>query len=153
MISSYEIDPASGNMLRGFIIEIVSGATRTLRARIGNGTPSPTELEAPLGDGLEHDQWRHIAVTYDPTQKQLKLYVNADDGKSDAELGSPTADPVSFIANQAMPLRIAAGQVEGPTPHTTPARLFQGRIDEVALYRYPLSGSNIKAHFLAAFAP
>lgn len=150
VIGSYEVG-ATGNLLRGYALEIYSAAAGPmLRGRIGNGTGF-TAIEASLGDGLEHDAWRHIVLTYDVSNKVAALYVNADNGQPDAVLpqAAPAPQtPVFYVDNKSSPLRIAAGQVEQPTPSPNPAQFFKGRIDEVALYRVPIPGDVVKDHFL-----
>jgi Concanavalin A-like lectin/glucanases superfamily len=152
VLSSYEVDE-TGAMKRGFALEVVGGAAPKARARVGSGTGFAS-VEADLGSGSEHDRWRHLVITYSGGAKALKLYVNADDGKADAELPSlADATPVTYAVNRGRPLRIAAGQVEVPVPKDVPGLLFDGRIDEVALYRVALDGTTIRNHFLSALTP
>ena len=156
VIGSYELD-ATGKVERGFVLDVIHGTNPRIRARVGSGT-QPTALEADLGDGTEHGGWRHVVMTYHGATKALLLYVNADDGKPDAQLPTPTAPaPVAYkaIVDTTMPLRIAAGQFDGPAVPGTPAlgslgRFFSGRLDEVALYRDVLDGPSVRKHFLAA---
>jgi hypothetical protein len=151
VVGSYEVNPA-GDLVRGFAVDIMPGAPLSIRVRIGKGDGF-TSLDASLGDGSEHDGWRHVVATYSASLRSLKLYVNADNGAPDAELPTPASPlPVFYVQNQVNPLRIAAGQVEGPAPATTPALFFKGRVDEVALYRVPLDGQKVKNHFLHAIS-
>jgi hypothetical protein len=138
---SYEIE--NGKMVRGYLVEVEMAPQPKVRARIGFGNDS-TALEAGLGDGSEHGGWRHVVITYNNVAKQLRIYVNADNGNPDAELGGG-ASPVFYVANASMPLRIAAGQTNAGAV----GLYFKGRIDEVALYRTPLDGASIRNHFLA----
>ena len=150
LVGSYETN-ASGQVVRGFALELLYGPVLRVRGRVGNDGVQTT-LEASLGDGLQLSGWRHVVMTYNGAAQQLQLYVNADDGKADATL--PTAAlpaPVGYKANAAMPLRIGAGNLELPVP-ATPGLFFKGRIDEVALYNAELSGPSIREHFLAATA-
>jgi hypothetical protein len=81
------------------------------------------------------------------------LYVNSDLAAPRATLPSPAAPaPVFYVSNVAAPLRIAAGNVDLPSPGPAAGRFFKGRVDEVALYRKPLSGSAVQAHFRRATA-
>jgi hypothetical protein len=157
VIGSYELDPM-GNVVRGFVLDVLRAPTLRIRARLGNDTDF-TSLEAGLGDGSQHAGWRHVVMTYSGATKTLMLYVDADTGKADAQLPTPSAPaPVQFkaITNTAMPLRIGAGQLEvatgspGTPPPGTVGLFFEGRIDEVALYRDVLEGATIKKHFGAA---
>ena len=159
ILGSYELD-ADGNVVRGFVLDVLRTPTLRVRARIGNDTDS-TSLEADLGDGLLHGGWRHVAMTYSGATKSLALYVNADDGKADAQLPTPTqSSPVLYkaITNTTMPLRIGAGQIDtvmavlpgGASPLGQVGLYFEGRLDEVALYRDVLDGATVKKHFGAA---
>jgi hypothetical protein len=154
VLGSYEVD-ATGKVVRGFVIDVFTDATEPrVRARVGNGTGF-TPIEASLESGAEHDAWRHVVVTYSGATKVLRLYVNADNGIFDAQVPPPTQvppEPVFYVANQSSSLRIGAGQVEGPTPSPNPGQFFEGLIDEVALYRVPLDGSQVKNHFQRATA-
>jgi hypothetical protein len=146
VVGSYEID-AAGNVVRGFVLDVLASAGGLmLRGRVGSVSAS-TELQAPLGDGLEHDGWRHVVLTYSATAHVMKLYVNSDNGLPRAAPAS-SAPPVFYVANLSSPLRIAAGQASG----STPGWFFKGRIDEVALYNVEIPGSTVKDHFLHATA-
>lgn len=153
VLALYEVDP-SGNLTRGAVLEVHVdvGGTNRIRGRVGYQTGF-TAIEASLESGSEHDGWRHIVLTYSNAEKSLKLYVNADNGAPDAQM-PPAAGgtPVFYVANTSMPLRIAAGQTEQPAPSPAPAQFFQGRIDEVALYNWPLDGATVKDHFLRGVA-
>lgn len=129
-----------GVIERGFALEILQAPTLRVRARVGNETPTPSEIEASLGDGSQHDGWRHVVMTFNGATGKLALYVNADDGKPDAEgLGTYKALTVSST-----PLRIASNLA---------GALFSGRLDEVALYRVALDGPAVRKHFLAGVTP
>ncbi len=143
VVGSYDIDAAK--VVRGYVIEVEMSPAPLVRARIGFGSDA-TAIEASLGDGTEHGGWRHIVITYDNVAKQLKLYVNSDDGAPDKEMGGTTGPPVFFVSNSSKPLRIAAG-VGGAGGAAS--QFFKGRIDEVALYRAALDGLRVRAHFLA----
>jgi hypothetical protein len=149
MIGSYELD--GGNLVRGFVLDMLHSPAPRVRARLGNGSPSPAALEASLGDGSEHQGWRHVVMTYSGASKTLTLYVNADDGKPDAQAAGVIYTPVTGTTT---PLRIAAGQHEGVAAGLLApgslSRYFAGRLDEVALYREALDGPTIRKHFLAA---
>lgn len=153
IIGSYELD-AVGNVVRGSVIDLLRVPTLRVRARLGSGS-AVTTLEASLGDGSEHDGWRHVVVTYNGATKALMIYVNADDGKADAQLPSPSAPaPVAYqaIADTSMPLRIAAGQPETaalPGPGSAVTGFLAARLDEVALYRVAIDGTTVREHFHA----
>lgn len=158
VIGSYELG-ALGVLLRGFVLDVLRAPTLRIRARLGNGTDS-TALEADLGDGTQHSGWRHVVMTYNGATKDLLLYVNADDGKPDAQLPTPSAPAAvqyAAISGPAMPIRIGAGQIEGPVlgapgapPLGSVGRFFEGRLDEVAIYRDVLDGATVKKHYTAS---
>jgi hypothetical protein len=156
VLSSYELD-ATGKVVRGYVLDVLRVPTLQVRARLGNGAGF-TSLEASLGDGLDRGGWRHVVLTYNAPTSAAMLYVNADDGKADAELPNPTSPAAvtysAVVMPAATPLRIAAGQVEvaaaGGAAIGTVGQFFEGRIDEVALYRTALDGSTIQNHSKAA---
>lgn len=156
VLSSYELD-ATGKVVRGYVLDVIRTPTLRIRARLGNGTGF-TALDASLGDGSLFGGWRHVVLTYNAPTSTAMLYVNADDGKADAELPSPSAPSAVTYAAVALPtatpLRIGAGQVEvaatGSLPIGSVGQFFEGRIDEVAIYRTALDGTVIKSHFNAA---
>jgi Concanavalin A-like lectin/glucanases superfamily len=151
VFGSYEVD-ASGSVSRGFVLDVIIDPANgpRVRARVGYGAGF-TSLDASLESGAEHDGWRHVVVTYSAEMGELILYVNSDNGVPDAQApgGPPPAPqtPILYLKNETSPLRIGAGQTEAPAPAPTPAQFFKGRIDEVALYRVPLSGNEVKDHF------
>lgn len=156
VLSSYELD-GTGNVVRGYVLDVLRLPTLRVRARLGHGTGF-TAIEASLGDGSTNGGWRHVVLTYNAPTSTVMLYVNADDGKADAVLPSPSAPAAVTYAAVALatakPLRIGAGQIEaaaaGSAPIGAVGQFFEGRIDEVAIYRTALDGSEVKAHFLAA---
>lgn len=143
-VGSYDLDGAK--VVRGFLLEVEMAPAPKVRAQVGFGSDA-TAIEASLGDGSEHGGWRHVVLTYENINKQLRLYVNADNGLPDAELGGTTGAPVFFVSNASKPLRIGAGL--HPTQSTNAVQHFKGRIDEVALYRACLDGAAVRAHFVA----
>lgn len=157
LIGSYDLD-TQRKVVRGFVLDMLRDQPNPrVRARIGNGTGF-TSIEATLGDGSEHDGWRHVVMAYSQGDKSLMLYVNADDGKPDAQQGTK-ANPVEYTAipvGSTTPLRIAAGiseeisagAVGGPGP-TDLTYFFHGRLDEVALYRDALKGTDVRTHWLS----
>lgn len=159
VFGSYELD-AMGNLARGFVLDMLRDQpTLRIRARVGNGSGF-SSIEASLGDGSEHDGWRHVVMTYSQPGKSLMLYVNADDGKPDAQQPSTTnpnlVDYQAIPLGSTTPLRIAAGISEqlGPVGVASPGAaaptyFFHGRLDEVALYRDALLGTAVRTHWLS----
>jgi hypothetical protein len=143
VVGSYDLD--NGKVVRGYVLETEMSPAPLVRARVGFGSDATT-IEASLGDGTEHGGWRHVVLTYENVAKQLKLYVNADNGIPDKEMGGTTGPPVFFVSNSNKPLRFAAG-IGGAAGAAS--QFFKGRIDEVSLYRAALDGAKIRTHFLA----
>jgi hypothetical protein len=134
---------ATGTIDRGFIVELLGGATPRVRAR----TAPDGSIEMALPAAVSG--WYHVAFTYQAAAKSLNLHVN---------LKQPASKTGSYTANQVAggsgpPLRIGAGQVEPPTAATPPGLFFAGSIDNVALYRGVLTPAEIKAHYDAARTP
>jgi hypothetical protein len=159
VIGSYDLD-AQGKVVRGFVLDMLRDqAHPRIRARLGNGA-GVSSIEATLGDGSEHNAWRHVVMTYSQPAKSLMLYVNADDGKPDAQQPS-AANPslVEYTAiplGSATPLRIAAGTSEtigaagvGGAGAGALTYFFHGRLDEIALYRDALKGTEVRTHWLS----
>ena len=146
VVGSYRVD-TTGKIDRGFVLEIEGGAAPKARART-----APNGLaEAPLPPSV--DGWFHIAATYQASAKTLRLYVNVPDNLQPRA----TDTTASYVANRrvaatdvAPPLRIGAGQKEPLAAGTPAALFFNGRIDNVALYRGLLTAAEIKSHFDAA---
>ncbi|WP_411846030.1 immunoglobulin domain-containing protein [Roseibacillus persicicus] len=83
--------------------------------------------------------WSHVVATCDGTQ--MALYVNG--------LLAGTLPITNFVPQTSWESRIGAGANE----EATPGDLFTGDIDEVAFYGSVLSGSQVLAHYVAAFDP
>jgi hypothetical protein len=136
VISSYEAGAPGGAAVdKGFRIWVdVEDGNKMVHGEFpGN------EVIADLGDGVEHDGWRHIVLTYSAYNDEANLYVNADRGDPLA-----TDDKMRYQgnANTSQPLRIAATASDQWG--------FRGRIAEIALYGRVLFGSEVKTHFLNA---
>jgi hypothetical protein len=142
VVGSYRLN-ATGTIDRGFIVELLGGATPRVRAR----TAPDGSIEMALPAAVSG--WYHVAFTYQAAAKSLNLYLN---------LKQPASKTGSYTANQVAggsgpPLRIGAGQVEPPTAATPPGLFFAGSIDNVALYRGVLTAAEVKSHFDAARTP
>lgn len=83
---------------------------------------------------IEHDQWSHIAVTFDGVT--TRLFVNG-------ELADATEPP--FVALPSHAGDITIGRFNNLT--TSPERHWRGSLDELALYDYALSPERIRTHF------
>jgi hypothetical protein len=142
IVGSYRVT-TTGGIDRGFVVELLGGATPRVRAR----TAPDGSIEMALPAAV--DGWYHVVFTYQAAAKTLNLYLN---------LKQPTSKTGNYTANQVAggsgpPLRIGAGQVEPPTAATPPSLFFAGSVDNVALYRGVLTPAEIKSHFDAARTP
>lgn len=91
------------------------------------------------GPTIPEGVWTHVAATYSPSTR-MALFVN---GEVVAERTDPTGIPAS-IFDSAAPLWIGA-------QFTLAANtMFEGKIDEVAVYDTALSDAAILAHYQAA---
>jgi hypothetical protein len=144
IVSSYRLT-AAGAIDRGFIVELLGGATPRIRARTAPDGSIDSALPAAVSG------WYHVVLTYQASTKTLRLYINLQ--QPAAKTGGYTANRRVAPADVAPPLRIGAGQVEPPTAATPPGLFFAGSIDNVALYRGVLSAAEIQSHFDAARTP
>jgi hypothetical protein len=144
LFGSYELD-SNKKMAHGFVLDLLQTPLR-VRARLGNETSPPISLEANLGSGNQLDGWQHVVLTYNDSTKQLTLYVNGNIGQP-AQLTAQKG----YIPAVNTPLRMGAGQIEGPGPQAGDVgHYFAGYLDEVVLYRTVLSAGQVKKHFDAA---
>jgi hypothetical protein len=150
IIGSYELN-ATGAVVRGYVVELMSGTPLNLRARVGNGNGA-TEISTPLTETTLNEGWHHVVLTYEGASlKRLRLYVNALDTKYDQEMSPATNTPVAYEANQTTNLRIGAGQQPNSPPDVA-ASFLKARLDEVSLYRKAMDGNTVQKHFLAGIA-
>jgi len=87
--------------------------------------------------------WQHVVGVYDDTGGALHIYVNGAEEGTGAPRGSG--------------LRISADQVSIGSKHlgNDPSwdGNFNGSIDEVAVYPYAMTASDVLAHYAAAYGP
>ncbi len=88
--------------------------------------------------GLATQTWYHLVVTNDVINDETKIYLN---GIEVEDTGDHTSQSVVFGATG-----MQIGAWDG-------GRLFDGRIDEFAIYDSVLSGSDVAKHFAAASGP
>lgn len=85
--------------------------------------------------------WHHLAAVYDAAGATMTLYV---DGQVSGSAGAVTGGPLST----AVPISVGAAQ-GGVTPvHDL---YFTGTLDEVAIYNYALSGTQVANHYAATY--
>lgn len=115
-------DNSSGNEYE--LTKAFNGSTDVLRFRLyGLATGGIKEAALPTAAA-----WHHVAGTYDGTA--MRLYVDG------VEQGTGVSSSGS-IFNGGFPLRIGTGVPGVPSEH------FDGKIEEVRLYRKSLSGAEI----------
>lgn len=110
------------------------------------GTPNSVSFSLAIGGSIEtltcnnagwsFDKWNHIVGTYDGAN--MRVYVNGKEVCSQAQAGSITTYPTS----------VDIGAYPN-WPHTS-AYLFQGGLDDVAVYSTALSATRVNAHYLAS---
>jgi hypothetical protein len=163
---SYELNPAGAGglreVVRGVVLDVIPGVppgmTPQIRLRLGSGGAKPATLTADLVDTHQFGGWWHVAATYQFNSRTASLYVNAAGGTpavtQPSTTAAPPTPPVTFVENQGAPIGIGAGLDENaPGAGYSAGSFFTGQIDEVALYRVALAGSDIENHFLAAITP
>ncbi|MBK9138245.1 MAG: hypothetical protein IPM17_05690 [Verrucomicrobia bacterium] len=122
---------------RGF--EIYGNAAGQWVFRTGESLSPATEAwnEIAAGEAIE-GEWSHVVATYDGRVKTL--YVN----------GLPLASAAAgILPTLGSVLRVGAGQTHRPEP----ASVFDGTLDEVAIYRRALSAKEVAAHYRASGRP
>ncbi|PWU14943.1 MAG: hypothetical protein C5B50_16205 [Verrucomicrobia bacterium] len=91
--------------------------------------------------GPEPGIWHHLVGVLDEVHTNVTLYVDGMPGSK----GNP--GPGTGLRSSAYPVTIGARPVNANTNNNL---LFYGTIDEVAIYPYALSASQVMTHFLAA---
>lgn len=134
VVSRYITVPGGPTGQFGYLFFVNNGNT-TWQFRVYNGSSATTINDAMIGD-VQPDTWYHVVGVYDGAN--ITIYVNG-------QPTSTTSGTVVYRANTNAPTRIAAG-----TPETGPSLYFPGLLDNVAIYHYVLSASEIAAHYDAA---
>ena len=107
----------------GYIIYVEPGGNWEFW--IGNGT----NWTPARGSAAALGEWTHVAGTY--KDSQLKMYVN---GELDAE------ETGTIALNTQRPLRIGAGQTDGPGNY-----FWVGLVDDVAVFNHAMTQAEIKS--------
>jgi hypothetical protein len=96
--------------------------------------------------------WHHLVGVCDQPQGVLRLYIDGLDNVDNTNL--PTVAGILATTNGAAPgsARVSIGAKTTGAGATGFANQFVGTIDEVALYRYALSASQVQAHYEAGLA-
>lgn len=99
----------------------------------GNGGLAFSYDDYPIFAGsIAIDRWHHVVYTYDSTTSAGRIYV---DGR---------------LSNFAVYPRREGGAAASIGYDATLRAFFKGRIDEVAVYPYPLSPEQVRSHYLAS---
>jgi hypothetical protein len=124
-----KLDPAFSNTAvifnqGDFLIDV--NASQKISAKINSGT-----VKAENSDSIELDTWYHVAVIFDSTLSNVKLYVNGElrDEKTHPSLNSPIGSSTEkfTIAKKA----------------STEAQYFNGVIDEIRLFDVALTEAQL----------
>jgi Concanavalin A-like lectin/glucanases superfamily len=99
---------------------------------VAGGGPEPKEFAI-----YSTTEWQHVAAVFDGTF--VTLYVNGLQSVTPVALS--TVNPAVYAPNFWCPIEIGASGMNG--------RMFNGSIDEVAIYSNALSSAQIEAHFEA----
>ena len=92
------------------------------------------------GPANEPNTWNHVVGVFDGTL--VHIYVNGVENAAPQSIGGN-----GYVPNTTAPLRIGAGNPAGAA-----SLFFPGWMDEVAIYPYALSSTQIAAHYAAATA-
>ncbi|MBN1376497.1 MAG: immunoglobulin domain-containing protein [Dehalococcoidia bacterium] len=96
------------------------------------------------GISLQDDQWHMMAVTYNGSDSLIAVYV-------DGESPSIKWGTLSNLQFSAWDLGICIGSGRGGTGRLTPTSLFNGSIDDLRVYNYVLSGTQIADIYLGGY--
>ena len=111
---------------RGF--QLVASASNRWEFRTADGSTWHTVSAAPL---LATDVWAHLVGTFDAGTGTKSLFIGG--------VRVATTTGVAYLPSRSNPLRFGAGSPESVTGDT----FFNGFIDDVQLYRYALSSSQV----------
>jgi hypothetical protein len=121
-----------------FAVDIVNGAFRFyLWDGLTPNTPFVAQSTVQLSG-----EWQHVVAVFDSVEGLMKLYVNGQEAIS-------IAPPATMINNND-PISIGGRRNANSSNYDLN---FDGLIDEVSVYQYALSPSQIQSHFNAAFVP
>jgi hypothetical protein len=120
-----------------FSLDVAAGNYRFFTRGGGN---SIYEADATTGP---NNTWQHIVGVYDDAANTMHIYINGvDQGQ-----GGTRASGIRSFSN---PVSIGSKHL-GNDPNYDGS--FAGEIDEVAIYPYALSSSQVQAHYAAAYGP
>ncbi len=108
------------------------GTDNKIQSAINSNVP-PSAFSTTTFDSSNLNRWFHIAVTYDKSEGYHRMYVN---GVEEADEPITTAQTIT-LSN----LRIGSTYDDN--------RLFNGKIDELAIYSKSLTPEEIQDHFIA----
>lgn len=121
-----------------FAVDVVGGAYRFF-AWNGQVPNTPTVLQT---QARPNNEWQQIVAVMDIAEGVMQVYLNGD-------LVGSVAPPATIVDNL-HDLSVGAREQSAVSGYT---HNFDGLIDEVAVYAYPLSAAQIRGHYDAAFVP
>jgi hypothetical protein len=122
------VDIRVSETVNGHIVLVVDTATRLVGGFYANST---------AGGNIGLNAWYHGVLTYDASPQTIQLYLNGSQVASRSGVG---------------PL-LSGTQTNKIGNHTLLAQSpWPGRIDEVAIYNYALSASQVAAHYRTGIA-
>jgi hypothetical protein len=133
-----------GNGGEQFVLDTGNGSSGGLRFFVRNaaGVVSPASTSyTPANDG----KWHHVVGVCDEAGGHVYLYLDG------ALVGSGTIAPNTGLLSSTTPLSIGARQSGGSNPPNYDFQ-FIGVIDDVSLYNYALSSTQVANHYYAAGA-
>ena len=116
-----------------------SGSGGNLRFDLRGGSGGNVSLDS--GFTMPTNEWVHVVAVYDADAGEMRFYFN---GEQDPN----TASRSGTVATNSHGLQIGSN-----FSGTEYRRFFDGKLDEVAVFDYALSGEQVAAHYDAAFAP
>ena len=114
------------------------------KLRIGFGTGKEL-VQFTTGDLITRNAWNHVVVTYGDGEGLLRVYVN---GEHKASYSTGSIRPNNAMYYTKMTQVGSAGLV-GDFSGSPELRLFRGLLDDVMIYREPLSGEEVRSLYHA----
>ncbi|MGD0260191.1 MAG: LamG-like jellyroll fold domain-containing protein [Verrucomicrobiota bacterium] len=103
----------------------------------GSGSPFYLTSNTNLTDG----NWHHLVGVLNEPQSNACFYVDG------IQVVSDSCSPCNGVLNTSVPVSIGSRQTTGSTVY---GQTFMGDINDVAIYNYPLTSTQVVTHYLAA---
>jgi alpha-L-arabinofuranosidase len=120
-----------GNQVSGFSLELNGATGRFALARPVSDTPGAAVIASAAGSAAQAGRWYQLIGVYDAAAGELALYVN---GIPQAAAAFTT--PWQATGNTLIGRGLAGGN---------PAAFLHGRVDDVQMFGYALSGAQVQA--------